>query len=177
VNDLSDMGKVQVYTGNGKGKTTAALGLAMRAVGKGFKVYMIQFMKGKINYGELATAEKLDGFTIRQVGRPDFVDRKNLDPIDIKMANEGLTYAREIMQAGEHDILILDEVNCAIDWGLVKVEDVIALVKEKPENLELVLTGRYAPDELIELADLVTEMKEVKHPYQDGTEARDGIEF
>ena len=174
---MSDMGKVQIYTGNGKGKTTAALGLALRAVGKGFKVYMIQFMKGKINYGELASAEKLDGFTIKQMGRPDFVDRNNLDPIDIKMANLGLQHAREIMQAGDHDILILDEINCAIDWGLVKVADVVALVKDKPGNLELVLTGRYAPNELIELADLVTEMNEVKHPFQQGCEARDGIEL
>lgn len=174
---MSDMGMVQVYTGNGKGKTTAALGLALRAVGKGFKVYMIQFMKGKINYGELKSAEKMDGFTIRQVGRPDFVDRNDLDPVDIEMAAEGLTHAREIMQAGEHDILILDEVNCAVDWGLIKVEDMIALVKEKPEDLELVLTGRYAPDEIIELADLVTEMKEIKHPFQKGCQARDGIEL
>jgi cob(I)alamin adenosyltransferase len=174
---MNEMGKVQVYTGDGKGKTTAALGLAMRAVGKGYKVYMIQFMKGDINYGELATAEKLEGFTIKQMGRPSFVDRKDPDPVDIQMALEALEHGREIMQKGEHDILILDEVNCAVDWGLIEVDKVVEFIKAKPENLELVLTGRYAPKELIDLADLVTDMKEVKHPFQEGGKARDGIEL
>ena len=171
------MGMVQVYTGDGKGKTTAALGLAMRATGKGYTVYMIQFMKGDINYGELASAEKLEGLTIKQMGRPSFVDRKDPDPVDIQMAQEALEIAKEIMDAGEYDILILDEVNCAVDWGLVEVEKVVDLIKGKPDDLELVLTGRYAPQELIDLADLVTEMKEVKHPFQKGGKARDGIEL
>jgi len=174
---MNEMGMVQVYTGDGKGKTTAALGLAMRAVGKGYRVYMIQFMKGNIDYGELVSAEKLDGFTIKQMGRASFVDRKDPDPIDIRMAKEALGLGREIMEKGEHDILILDEVNCAVDWGLIEANDVVELIKAKPEHLELVLTGRYAPQEFIDLADLVTEMKEVKHPFRKGQEARDGIEL
>lgn len=174
---MTGMGLVQVYTGEGKGKTTASLGLAFRAAGKGYKVYMIQFMKGKINYGELKSAELLENFTIRQMGRPDFVDRNNPDPIDIKMAGEALEHAREIMSEGKVDMLILDEVNCAIDWGLIPLEDVVEVVKNKPENMELVLTGRYAKPEIIELANLVTEMKEIKHPYMEGIPARDGIEL
>jgi len=173
----SEMGLVQVYTGNGKGKTTAALGLAVRATGKGYKVYMIQFMKGKINYGELKTAKKIPGFTIKQMGRPDFVDRKNPDPKDVELAQKSLKLARKIMGSGKYDMLILDELNCAVDWGLVPLSDALALIKSRPPGLEVVVTGRYARPEMIELADLVTEMKEIKHPYQKGVGARKGIEL
>ncbi len=169
-------GLIQVYTGTGKGKTTAALGLALRAVGKGLKVYMIQFMKGDIEYGEITTAKKLANFEIIQIGRPDFVDKANPAEIDIELANKALDHAREIINAEQYDIVILDEINVALDWKLIELEKVLDLLRSKPEHLELVLTGRYAPSELIEIADLVTEMKEIKHPYNDGVEARDGIE-
>lgn len=169
-------GLVQVYTGTGKGKTTAALGLALRAVGKGLKVYMIQFMKGDIEYGEIITAKNMENFEIVQIGRPEFVDKNNPAEIDIKLANDALDHAREIISSNNYDIVILDEINVAVDWKLIEVENVIELIKTKPEHVELVLTGRYAPQEIIDIADLVTEMQEIKHPYNDGVEARNGIE-
>lgn len=169
-------GLVQVYTGAGKGKTTAALGLALRAVGKGLKVYMIQFMKGDIEYGEITTAKSMENFEIIQIGRSEFVDKNNPAEIDIELANKALEHAKEIIASGDYDIVILDEINVALDWKLIDLEKVIDLIKSKPEHIELVLTGRYAPQEIIEVADLVTEMQEIKHPYNDGVEARDGIE-
>lgn len=170
-------GMVQVYTGNGKGKTSAALGLGLRAAGHGFEVYMIQFMKGQINYGELEAVKRIPNFTIRQFGRPDFVDRSNPDPQDIELAKEALAHAREIIEKGQIDFLILDEVNVAMDWGLISVDEVISLIKSRPQNMEIILTGRYAPPAIIELADLVSEIKEVKHPYQKGAAARKGVEM
>lgn len=169
-------GLVHVYTGNGKGKTTAALGLGLRACGHGFKVYMIMMMKGRINYGELEAVKQLPNFTIRMFGRPEFVDRDSPDPRDIKLAKAALQHAREIMDKGEVDFLILDEVNCAIDWGLVSEDEVIDLIQRRPPHMELVLTGRYARPAIIKLADLVSEMKEIKHPYQKGIAARRGCE-
>jgi len=169
-------GLVQVYTGSGKGKTTAALGLGFRALGKGFKVFMIQFMKGDIEYGELVTARKLSGFKIEQFGRPEFVDRSNPAQIDIELAKQGLKRAKQILEENKYDLLILDEINVALDWKLVDLEEVIELIRKKPSNMELVLTGRYAHPKIIELADLVTNMDEVKHPYHQGILARDGIE-
>jgi cob(I)alamin adenosyltransferase len=170
------LGLVHVYTGTGKGKTTAALGLGLRAVGKGFKVYMIQFMKGDIEYGEITAVRDIDGFVIEQFGRPDFVNRDNPDKIDIDFAQKAVKRASEILANNEYNILILDEINVAIDWKLVKLDEVIELIESKPDNVELILTGRYAHPSIIELADLVTEMQEVKHPYNRGILARDGIE-
>jgi cob(I)alamin adenosyltransferase len=170
-------GLVQLYTGNGKGKTTAALGLGLRAAGHGFVVYMIQFMKGQINYGELEAVKLLPNFTIRQFGRPDFVDKSNPDPIDIKLAQEALTHAKIIIEEGKVDFLILDEVNIALDFGLILVDEVIQLIKSRPATMELILTGRYAPQALIDVADLVSEVREVKHPYQKGIAARKGVEM
>ena len=169
-------GLVQVYTGTGKGKTTAALGLGLRAFGKGFKVCMIQFMKGDIEYGEITAARKLDGFEIEQFGRPDFVDHDNPAEVDIEFAKAALARAKEIMKDNKYNLLILDEINVAVEWDLIKVEEVIELIKNKPGDLELVLTGRYAHSKIIELADLVTDMQEVKHPYKNGILAREGIE-
>ncbi len=170
-------GLIQVYTGDGKGKTTAALGLALRAAGHGFKVYIIQFMKGWPHYGELKAVEFLPGVTLRQFGGPHFVDRNNPSPEDIRMAREALQEARRAMLSGDYDIVILDEINVALDFGLIPLEEVIALLEEKPEGVELVLTGRNAHPEIIRRAHLVTEMKEVKHPYREGISARKGIEF
>ncbi len=170
-------GLVQVYTGKGKGKTTAALGLGLRAAGHGFEVYMIQFMKGQINYGELEAVKHIPNFTIRQFGRPDFVDKSNPDPEDIKLAQEALDYARQIILEERVDFLILDEINVAIEFGLITDKDVIALIESRPPQMELILTGRNAPSSIIELADLVSEVKEVKHPYQKGIAARKGCEM
>ena len=170
-------GLVQVYTGNGKGKTTASIGLAIRACGHGLKSYMIQFMKGEIYYGELGTAERLsDCLTITQMGRPDFVNRENPEPVDIELAKKALELSREIVEGGEYDIVILDEVNVALDFKLIELSEVLDIIDKKPPHVELVLTGRYAPKEIIDRADLVTEMVEIKHPYMKGIGSRIGIE-
>ena len=169
-------GLVHVYTGNGKGKTTAALGLALRAAGQGLRVCMVQFMKGKTNYGELRAAKKV-GIVIRQFGRPDFVDKRNPDPRDISGAQQALSFAYGIMKSKGCDLLILDELNVALDFKLVGLKQVLTLLAEKPEGLELVIMGRYAPRALLRRADLVTEMKEVKHYYAKGVVARKGIEY
>jgi cob(I)alamin adenosyltransferase len=166
---------IHVYTGNGKGKTTASLGLAMRATGHGLRVYMIQFMKGRINYGELETADLIPTFTMKQFGRPDFVSKENPDPEDIKLAQEGFKHAREIIFSGKYDMVILDEINVAMDYNLVAVKDVLDLLAERPPTVELILTGRNCPREIVKIADYVTEMLEIKHPYQEGTMAREGI--
>jgi cob(I)alamin adenosyltransferase len=169
-------GYVQVYTGNGKGKTTASLGLGLRASGDGLKVYMVQFMKGR-RYSEINAIEKIENFTISQHGRDEFVSKEDPEQIDIDLAREGFEKAREILLSGDFDMVILDELNVAVDFGLIPVEDAVDLIKAKPDHVELVLTGRGAPSEFIEMADLVTEMKEVKHFYQRGVEARKGIEY
>lgn len=171
------VGTVQVYTGNGKGKTTAAVGQAIRAIGHGAKVVMIQFMKGSWNYGELIMASKIPNFTVIQYGRDVFVNKHSPHPVDIKLAWKGLKKAERIMENGECDMLILDEVNVAMDFHLLRVEDVLTLIDKRPRHMELVLTGRYAPQAIIDQADLVTEMQEVKHHYQKGITAREGIEY
>ena len=170
-----EKGYVHVYTGPGKGKTTAALGLGLRAAGAGLKVYMIQFMKGR-RYSELDSAEHIANFTIVQYGRDEFVSKENPEQIDIDLAQQGFAHAREIIKNEKYDVVILDEINVAIDYNLISIDDVLKLIEEKPEKLELVLTGRYAPPELVKIADLVTEMLEIKHPYQDGVLARRGID-
>lgn len=172
-----EKGLIQVYTGKGKGKTTAALGLALRAAGHGLKVYIVQFMKGWPRYGELVSVESLPNVTIKQFGRPEFVDRDNPDPEDSRLAQEALEHARQAMLSGRYDILILDEINVALDFGLIELSDVLSLLEEKPEDVELVLTGRNAPLEIVKRADLVTEMLDIKHPYYGGVKGRRGIEF
>ncbi|HIC94178.1 MAG TPA: cob(I)yrinic acid a,c-diamide adenosyltransferase [Anaerolineae bacterium] len=172
-----ERGLIQVYTGPGKGKTTAALGLALRAAGHGLKVHIVQFMKGWPHYGELVSIQKLPNVTIRQFGRPDFVDKDNPDPEDVRLAREALEHGRQAALSGDYDIVVLDEVNVALDFGLIELADVLSLLDEKPEGVELVLTGRNAPPELIRRADLVTEMLLIKHPYYEGVKARQGIEY
>ncbi len=169
-------GYVQVYTGNGKGKTTAAFGLALRAAGASRKVFMAQFVKGKM-YSEIkAVRDFLPTVEVKQFGLRCFIEK---DPTqeDIQAAQKGLAEVKEIINAGNYNLIILDEIFIALFYKLFTVEEVIHIIRNKPENLELVLTGRYAPQEIIELADLVTEMKEVKHYYTKGIEAREGIEF
>jgi len=170
-------GGVQGYTGNGKGKTTAAMGLAFRAMGRGMKTYIGQFMKGQL-YGELNAAQMVaDYITIEQYGRNTFVHVTiPPNPEDVQMAQNGLRKAIDAISSGKYDIVVLDEITTALYFRLVTVEEILTIVANKPQNLELVITGRYAPPELIEEADLVTEMKEVKHYYQKGINARDGIE-
>ena len=168
-------GYIQVYTGDGKGKTTAALGLALRAAGHGLKTYIGQFMKGQ-HYGELAALRDHPWITIEQYGDTDCVRQEDINPKHIEQARQGLVKANAAMSSGAYDILILDEVNVAIGFGLISVKEVLDILKDRPKNVEVVLTGRYAPKELLDTADLVSEMKEVKHYFQKGVLARNGIE-
>jgi len=170
-------GYIQVYTGNGKGKTTAALGLAVRAAGRGLRTYVGQFMKGQPS-GELKALEALDGRVIvKQYGRSAPV-HLSVSPHaqDISLAQRGLDWAAEAMRSEQYDIIVLDEVTVALHFGLLTVEALVDFINLKPERVELVITGRYAPKQIIEMADLVTEMREVKHYYQNGVAAREGIE-
>ncbi len=167
-------GYVQVYTGDGKGKTTAALGLALRASGAGFKVYIAQFVKG-MKYSELNSISNLQNITLKQYGRDCFI-YKSPDDEDIKAAQDGLAEVKEKMLSGEYQLIILDEANIATYYNLFSVDDLLDFIGDKPAEVELVITGRRADPKVIEIADLVTEMKEIKHYYQNGVEAREGIE-
>jgi len=168
-------GYVHVYTGNGKGKTTAAFGLALRAAGAGLKVYIAQFVKG-MKYSELDALHKLsDSITLKQYGRSCFIHESPKDE-DINMAQQGLREVKEIMCSGEYQMIILDEANIATHYNLFSVEELLDFIQAKPEEVELIITGRMADPRIIEKADLVTEMKEIKHYYQKGVQARDGIE-
>ena len=170
-------GYVQVYTGNGKGKTTASLGLAVRAAGHGLKTVIVQFMKGWIDYGELAGVRMLAPHVdIFQAGRDTFVNRESPDPEDVRLALEGWELARGIISGRKADIVILDEINCAMYFGLLPVGEVLEAIKGKPDGMELVLTGRDAPPEILAAADLVTEMREILHYYAKGVDARVGVE-
>jgi len=172
-----ELGLVQVYTGDGKGKTTAAFGLAMRAIGKGLKVFMVQFLKGR-KYGELETARRLsDRLEVVQSGLDSFVKKGEPGEEDLRLAHKGLELARRAIMGGEYDIVILDEVNVAIELGVLKVEEVLPLIDERPGSVELVLTGRYAPEEFCERADIITEMRNVRHCFDKGVPMREGIEF
>ncbi len=170
-------GYIQVYTGNGKGKTTAALGLAVRAAGHRLRTVIIQFMKGWTDYGELAGVAMLAPFVeIRQAGRDVFVRRGDPDPEDLRLAREGLRAAQETVTGGKADIVVLDEIVSAVDFGLLPLGEVLGLLTRKPDGMEIVLTGRGAPREIVEAADLVTEMREIKHYYAKGVDARAGVE-
>ena len=168
-------GFIQVYTGDGKGKTTAALGLSIRAAGHGLKTYIGQFMKGQ-HYGELTALRDHPFITIEQYGDTDCIRREDIHPKHIDQAREGLARAHEVMCSGMYDILVLDEVNVALGFGLISVKEVLDMLAERPQNVEVILTGRYAPQELLDTADLVSVIKEVKHYYQKGVPARNGIE-
>lgn len=170
-------GYIQIYTGNGRGKTTAALGLAIRAAGFGLKTFIMQFMK-EYPYNEVTSLEKLsEWITIKRYGNDKFVYQKKLpSKKDIASAERALNRTREVMSSAKYDIIILDEICVAIYFKLLKSERVLEFIGEKPDDVELILTGRYCPQELIDEADLVTEMKEVKHYYLKGVSARRGIE-
>lgn len=168
-------GYIQVYTGNGKGKTTAALGLAIRAVGAGKKVFFAQFVKGRI-YSEIEAVQKfLPDITVRQYGLDCFIFNKPTQQ-DIDAAKTGLKEITEIITSCGYDIAVLDEANIALLYNLFTTEELIEVLKSKPEKMEIIITGRYAPPEIIDIADLVTEMQEIKHYYTEGVEARIGIE-
>ena len=168
-------GYIQVYTGNGKGKTTAALGLAIRAAGAGLKVFIAQFNK-KGDYSEIKALKRFaDLITVEQYGLGRFTDGKPL-PEDIKAARKGLKRVKSILSAGEYQVVVLEEANVATKYGLFSVGDLLGVMLAKPDTVELVITGRGASPRIIENADLVTEMKAVKHYYQKGIRARIGIE-
>ena len=166
---------IQLYTGDGKGKTTAAIGLAVRAAGHGMKTYIGQFMKGQ-SYGELSVLKNHPLITIEQYGDPKCIRKEDVIEKHIEQARQGLEKIRAAMQSGLYDILVLDEINVAVWFGLLPSKDVIDILDRRPENIEVILTGRNAPQELMDAADLVTEMKEIKHYYTRGVLARDGIE-
>ncbi|MEM0493048.1 MAG: cob(I)yrinic acid a,c-diamide adenosyltransferase [Candidatus Thermoplasmatota archaeon] len=173
---VSEKGLIHVYTGEGKGKTTAAIGLGVRALGAGFKVYMIQFVKGSIS-SEINILKELKDFTVVQFGRDSFIKRNNIEQIDRDIAHRGLTHAKEVITSGLYKLVILDEINVAINKGLISLLDVIDLINSKPEHVELVLTGRDAPFEIIEHADIVSEILNIKHPYVKGMKNRIGIDL
>ncbi|NLY20847.1 MAG: cob(I)yrinic acid a,c-diamide adenosyltransferase [Tissierellia bacterium] len=169
-----EKGYVQVYTGDGKGKTTAAFGLAIRAVCAGKKVFIGQFVKG-MKYSETKIEDMIDNIVIKQFGEDCFI---NVEPTphDIELAKQGFNEIVEILNSDEYDMVILDELNIATLYKLIEVDDVIEALKNRNPKIEVIITGRYADKKLIEYADLVTEMKEIKHYYRQGVEARDGIE-
>ena len=177
---MSKDGLVIVYTGNGKGKTTAALGLAIRAIGYEHKVCMLQFIKGSWHYGEMDSSKKLEpNFELIAIGKGfvGILDDNSPREEHEKYAAEALRICREKINSGKYNVVILDEVNYAINLGLIDVQEIIKIIKEKPSNLDLVLTGRDVKEEIVELADLVTEMKEIKHPFKSGIKAKKGIDF
>jgi len=173
-------GLVIVYSGNGKGKTTAALGMALRAVGHNYKICMIQFIKGSWHYGEIDSSKRLEPeFELIAIGKGfvGILDDKHSKEEHKKIANEAIKISKEKIQSGKYNIIILDEVNYAINLGLIDVDVVLDLIKLKPPELNLVLTGNHVKTKIIEVADLVTEMKQVKHPFQLGIKAKKGIDF
>lgn len=176
------IGYIQVYTGDGKGKTTASLGLAMRALGRGWKVLIVMFAKGGDHYGELYSFRELsprikDLLTIEQAGLDRIVFTKNVSDEDRQEVTKGWDMAKQAAQSGEYDLIILDEANIVIELGLIKLEEMLDFLKDKPQYLEIALTGRNAHPEIIKLAHLVSEIKPVKHYWDIGVTAREGIEY
>lgn len=171
------LGFIHLYTGDGEGKSITAFGLALRAVGHGYRVVIVQFMKGRKDIGEYKVKDRLaPNYEIRQFGRREFIDLKNPSPVDYILAERAVNFARRALSQKPR-LLILDEVNLAVSVGLVQLNDVLNLLNNIPESTTVVLTGRNAPMELIERADLVTEMREIKHPWRMGVQARRGIEY
>jgi len=175
----SERGLLMVFTGNGKGKTSAAMGVALRGVGQGFKVLMIQFIKGSWHYGELDSAPMLGGnFEIRPMGRGFVkVGTEKPDPEDVRLVEQAWDAALEALQSGRYGLVILDEINYAIHYGMLPIERVVAGVAARPSGVHVIATGRNAHPHLIEAADLVSEVKEIKHPFQQGILAQRGIDY
>jgi cob(I)alamin adenosyltransferase len=173
-------GLIIVHTGPGKGKTTAALGMGLRAVGQGLRVLMVQFIKGSWHYGELDAAKMLgeERFKILPMGRGFVkIGAEKPDPEDVRLVEDAWRFATEEISSGRYDLVILDEINYAISYKMLAVEPVVETLKKKPEMMHVILTGRNAHPALLEMADLVTEMREVKHPYQKGILAQRGVEY
>jgi cob(I)alamin adenosyltransferase len=175
--DEDQLGLVQVYTGDGKGKTTAALGLVLRAWGRGLKICMVQFMKKGEDYGEVIALRKMEGIDLYQFGSDRLITKSSVHPEDIELAHRALAFAEDAMGSGEYDLVVLDEVNVAMFFGLVSPAEVLSALRKRRKDTEIVLTGRNAPPEIIKEADLVTRMVAEKHPYDKGVIARAGIEF
>ena len=170
-------GLVQIFTGDGKGKTSAALGVALRALGHGLRVCIVVFMKGDYPYGEWEVLSKLPNVNIARFGFRTFTDPTNVKPEEKEQAKQALATAREAMLSGDYDLVVLDEVNIAVAWKLVELDEVVRLIQDKPQNVELILTGRHADSRLVQLADLVTECLKIKHPYDKGIIARPGMDY
>jgi cob(I)alamin adenosyltransferase len=170
-------GLVQVFTGEGKGKTTAALGAVIRALGHGLRVYIAFFMKGSYPDGEGSILSRLPNVTLANFGGREFVDPAKVKPIEKEQARQGLAAVRQAILSGSYDLVVLDEINLAVAWKLVELDEVVKLIRDKPSSVELILTGRQADTRLVELADLVTEMVKIKHPYDKGVGARQGVEY
>ncbi len=168
---------MQVYTGNGKGKTTACLGLAFRAAGRGLNVVMLQFLKPAKGYGEHMAAEMIPNFEIVPMGADHMAGKEITREEDIELTRKGLAKAEEALTSGKYDLVILDEINYSMKFGLFSPQDFIAMLERRAPNTEVVLSGRGVPQEIIDYADLVTEMKLVKHPFDRGIGARKGIEY
>lgn len=171
----NNKGFIHLYTGNGKGKTTAAIGLSIRAVGAGKRVFIAQFVKG-MHYAELDTIKRIPEIEIHQYGLDCFIKNEPSHK-DIEAAQKGLAEVSKVLSKNNFDVLILDEICIALHFHLVDEDHVLNILKAKPDNMEIVLTGRYAPKSLYEIADLITEMKEIKHYYTEGILARKGIEY
>jgi cob(I)alamin adenosyltransferase len=172
-----EQGLIQVYTGEGKGKTTAALGLALRAAGHGLQVHIVQFLKGRPDRGERKALQHQPNITLVAFGRPRFVNCDNPDPEDVRLAQEAVRHCLDILSGQRYDVVILDEINVALRCGVISLDQVLALLDAKPPHVELVLTGRDAHPTIIERAHLVTEMRAIKHPYEHGVASRQGIEY
>jgi cob(I)alamin adenosyltransferase len=173
----SSQGLVQVFTGDGKGKTSAALGNLIRALGHGLRVHIIFFMKGDYPYGERNILSQLPNVTVTSFGQEEFVDPANIKAEQVAQAGQALAAARQAVLSRSYDLVILDEINVAAAFKLIAVEDIIRLIDDKPRKLELILTGRLADSRIIEKADLVTEMVKIKHPFDRGISARKGFEY
>jgi cob(I)alamin adenosyltransferase len=169
-------GLIIVHTGDGKGKTTAALGVALRACGYGMRVIMLQFFKGKWKYGELRSAPRLETFEIQPMGKGFTWESKDVE-VDKAMVRDAWRAAQEKILSGNYDVVVLDEINYALSYGFLPVTDIVEFLKNKPAMLHVILTGRDAKPEILEIADLVTEMRQIKHPFEQGISAQKGIEF
>jgi len=177
---MNEPGLIQVYTGNGKGKTTAAIGAGIRAVGQGLRVHMVQFLKGGDNfppYGEVRAIEQIPRFTLEQFGPSHFVKPGAISDEDREIVKRGLKRSGEVLASGNYDLVILDEINVVLQLGMAKLEEILHLLDSKAVGTEVILTGRGAPEALLERADLVSRIKAVKHPYDKGIKARPGIEY